>query len=196
MFVTLINSCCCRWPDTCDICSPALLQLGLIHHRHCKDHKPYHRNSRGSLRSTTAAAAAAGDGSFAAAQPAASDRSRSGLSLLLQCLPGRPSVQLVRDAWLLLRSNLLAVLVIYLAKDAAAFLLHRVVHRLTNHRKCAGQLCLLPLSTHPGAPIMLLLIMLLCGCLTLLCACLTALHMQLSEQLTYWYCIVHSILAS
>eukprot|EP00879_Flechtneria_rotunda_P004620 GHRR01004876.1.p1 GENE.GHRR01004876.1~~GHRR01004876.1.p1 ORF type:complete len:509 (+),score=197.41 GHRR01004876.1:1145-2671(+) len=47
-------------------------------------------------------------------------------------LPDRRAVQLVTDAWVLLYSNLWAVIIIFLAKDAAAFLLHRVAHRITN----------------------------------------------------------------
>jgi hypothetical protein len=42
-------------------------------------------------------------------------------------------MQLIADAWGLLYRNLWAVVAVFLAKDAAAFVLHRLVHRLTNH---------------------------------------------------------------
>lgn len=50
-------------------------------------------------------------------------------------LPDKQAGRLVTDAWALLYSNIWAVVAIYLAKDAAAFLLHRLAHRLTNHRE-------------------------------------------------------------
>lgn len=52
---------------------------------------------------------------------------------MLGWLPDKQSLQLVADAWGLLYRNLWAVVAVFLAKDAAAFMLHRLVHRLTNH---------------------------------------------------------------
>jgi hypothetical protein len=53
-------------------------------------------------------------------------------------LPDKQAGQLVADAWALLYSNIWAVVAIYLAKDAAAFLLHRVAHRMTNHSESSA----------------------------------------------------------
>lgn len=55
------------------------------------------------------------------------------MNRLLGWLPDKQSLQLVADAWGLLYRNLWAVVAVFLAKDAAAFVLHRLVHRLTNH---------------------------------------------------------------
>ncbi|KAF6251501.1 vitamin B6 photo-protection and homoeostasis-domain-containing protein [Scenedesmus sp. NREL 46B-D3] len=60
-------------------------------------------------------------------------------------LPDKQAGRLVTDAWALLYSNIWAVVAIYLAKDAAAFLLHRLAHRLTNH--IAEGLFGIPVST-------------------------------------------------
>jgi sterol desaturase/sphingolipid hydroxylase (fatty acid hydroxylase superfamily) len=54
---------------------------------------------------------------------------------LLAWLPDARSLALIADAATLLLSNIWALLAIFLLKDAAAFLLHRVAHRITNHCK-------------------------------------------------------------
>jgi hypothetical protein len=50
-------------------------------------------------------------------------------------MPNAAGFNLVIDAWALLYSNIWAVVLLFLAKDAAAFLLHRFAHRVTNHSK-------------------------------------------------------------
>lgn len=79
-------------------------------------------------RITIKAAAAA-----SSATPAPQSNPQSRLSRLLGWLPDKQSLQLVSDAWTLLYRNLWTVVAMFLAKDAAAFVLHRLVHRLTNH---------------------------------------------------------------
>lgn len=87
------------------------------------------RHRRRPAARVVAAAAAAG-----AASPAPQSHSAaSRVNRLLGWLPDKQSVQLVADAWGLLYRNLWAVVAVFLAKDAAAFVLHRLVHRLTNH---------------------------------------------------------------
>lgn len=68
--------------------------------------------------------------------PAPSPSSKKTAQILFGWLPDRQSLQLVADAWALLYRNLWAVVAVFLAKDAAAFVLHRLVHRLTNHSEC------------------------------------------------------------
>lgn len=107
------------------------------------------QRSRFSKHSLVVAAAAAGaaaasspdgsgGGSSASAAAAQQQPQKGGISRLLSWLPDRQAVQLVSDAWTLLYSNLWAVVALFLAKDAAAFVLHRLVHRLTNYSECVG----------------------------------------------------------
>jgi hypothetical protein len=76
-----------------------------------------------------------------AAQPASAAPQSNPVLRWFKWLPDRAAGRLVADAWALLYSNIWAVVAIYLAKDAAAFLLHRLAHRLTNHSESptAGQ---------------------------------------------------------
>jgi hypothetical protein len=62
-------------------------------------------------------------------------------------LPDKQSMQLVADAWGLLYRNLWPMVAVFLAKDAAAFILHRLVHRLTNHSEQLLQLAVTALRT-------------------------------------------------
>ncbi|GLC36210.1 hypothetical protein PLESTB_001368200 [Pleodorina starrii] len=64
--------------------------------------------------------------------------------------PRATALGLLRRVVSLLRSNFLVVLLLYAVKDGAAFLLHRVTQRLTNH--AAEVLLGTPISTSPGNP--------------------------------------------
>lgn len=74
--------------------------------------------------------------STASASPRGPDKSpsssSSSSSVWAQMIPPRESLQLLADSWSLLRSCFWPVLLIYAVKDMAAFLLHRLGHRLTN----------------------------------------------------------------
>ncbi|WIA30726.1 hypothetical protein OEZ86_000793 [Tetradesmus obliquus] len=100
-------------------------------------HKQQHPSLRPGIRQTECAASSA--------QPAGSAPQQHPVLRWFKWLPDKQAGRLVTDAWALLYSNIWAVVAIYLAKDAAAFLLHRLAHRLTNH--LAEGLFGIPIST-------------------------------------------------
>jgi sterol desaturase/sphingolipid hydroxylase (fatty acid hydroxylase superfamily) len=113
--ITFFGVSCYRRRPAAHICHAALLGPSTHGHMHRRVPK------------VSAAAAAAG------ASPAPPSNSKGRLGSLFSWLPDQQSMQLVSDAWALLYRNLWAVVAIFLAKDAAAFVLHRLIHRLTNH---------------------------------------------------------------
>ena len=77
-------------------------------------------------------------------RPSASDdksQKPKKLGLFSKLIPPPAARALLLSTWVMLRSCFWPVILIYAAKDAAAFLLHRIGHRLTNLGEWGGGYC-------------------------------------------------------